>query len=219
MAAQSIVCQAMPVNRPAPSKAAPAQTGPLARPAGFSQVCCNPVYRQRASLLPSCALPSSLSASQLRKSLALQVPQGFLGLQVRRTVPYAFNPALTSFGDGMGVPIFVRPDCPPEDSSSASAAPKKEKRTKAAGPNARPQFRSALEQVCRYGCLALATPSAVSLMLLLDAVTMPVTLLVQNEHAPADLRARCSFCNILVSSAVSRIVMYGAVNAGQLHDQ
>lgn len=38
MAAQSIVCQAMPVNRPAPSKAAPAQTGPLARPA-FSQVC------------------------------------------------------------------------------------------------------------------------------------------------------------------------------------
>ena len=38
MAAQSIVCQAMPVNRPAPSKAAPPQTGPLARPAGFSQV-------------------------------------------------------------------------------------------------------------------------------------------------------------------------------------
>ncbi|CAK0755690.1 hypothetical protein CVIRNUC_002394 [Coccomyxa viridis] len=103
MAAQSIVCQAMPVNRPAPSKAAPAQTGPLARPAGFSQV--------------------------------------------RRTVPYAFNPALTSFGDGMGVPIFVRPDCPPEDASSSAAAPKKEKRSKAAGPNARPQFRSALEQV------------------------------------------------------------------------
>ena len=62
-------------------------------------------------------------------------------------MPYAFNPALTSFGDGMGVPIFVRPDCPPEDASSASAAPKKEKRSKAAGPNARPQFRSALEQV------------------------------------------------------------------------
>ncbi len=39
MAAQSIVCQAMPVTRPAPSKAAPQQTGPLARPAGgFSQV-------------------------------------------------------------------------------------------------------------------------------------------------------------------------------------
>ena len=38
MAAQSIVCQAMPVNRPAPSKAAAPQTGPLARPAGFSQV-------------------------------------------------------------------------------------------------------------------------------------------------------------------------------------
>ena len=45
MAAQSIVCQAMPVNRPAPSKAAPAQTGPLARPAGFSQVYLTAAHR------------------------------------------------------------------------------------------------------------------------------------------------------------------------------
>ena len=62
-------------------------------------------------------------------------------------MPYAFNPALNSFGDGMGVPVFVRPDCPPEDAASASAASKREKRGKAAAPGARPQFRSALEQV------------------------------------------------------------------------
>lgn len=68
-------------------------------------------------------------------------------MQARRTIPYAFNPALNSFGDGMGVPIFVRPDCPPEDAASASAAPKKEKRSKAGAQSGRPQFRSALEQV------------------------------------------------------------------------
>ncbi len=67
---------------------------------------------------------------------------------MRRTVPYAFNPALNTFGDGMGVPVFVRPDCPPEDAGSASAAHKKEKRSKVAAQRARPQFRSALEQVC-----------------------------------------------------------------------
>ena len=68
-------------------------------------------------------------------------------LQARRTVPYAFNPALNSFGDGMGVPIFMRPDCPPEDSASTSAAPKSQKMSKVGVQNARPQFRSALEQV------------------------------------------------------------------------
>ena len=78
---------------------------------------------------------------------------------MRRTVPYAFNPALNSFGDGMGVPVFVRPDCPPEDAGSASAAPKKEKRSKAAAQSARPQFRSALEQVC---CLRSHTLSCCS---------------------------------------------------------
>ena len=51
MVLQTVICQALPVTRPAPSKASPAQTGgPLVRPAGFSQA--------------------------------------------RRTVPYAFNPAL-----------------------------------------------------------------------------------------------------------------------------
>ena len=77
-------------------------------------------------------------------------------VQARRTVPYAFNPALNSFGDGMGVPIFVRPDCPPEEAFSANAAPKKEKRGKGGAQNARPQFRSALEQVwlnAHYCCI------------------------------------------------------------------
>lgn len=99
---------------------------------------------------------------------------------MRRTVPYAFNPALTSFGDGMGVPIFVRPDCPPEDASSSAAAPKKEKRSKAAGPNARPQFRSALEQVCLYGCLEVEPLLAVLPMLV--QVVASVTVL-QTQHA------------------------------------
>lgn len=101
---QATICQAMPVSRPA-SKVAPAPSGPLMRPHGFSQA--------------------------------------------RRTVPFAFNPALDSFGDGMGVPMasFVRPDCPP-DAEDVSAAPqKKEKRAKAAPQGGRPQFRSALEQV------------------------------------------------------------------------
>ncbi len=84
-------------------------------------------------------------------------------MQARRTVPYAFNPALNSFGDGMGVPIFVRPDCPPEDASSASAAPKKEKRSKAGAQGARPQFRSALEQVwIVIAYLAAALPCSLS---------------------------------------------------------
>ena len=43
--------------------------------------------------------------------------------------------------------------------------PKKEKRSKAAGPNARPQFRSALEQVCLYGCLEVEPLLAVLPML------------------------------------------------------
>src|SRR5689334_5026873 len=89
-ARQATICQAMPVSRPGPSKAAPSPTGPLVRPHGFSQA--------------------------------------------RRTVPYAFNPALDSFGDGMGVPMasFVRPDCPP-DAEDVSAGPqRKEKRGKAA---------------------------------------------------------------------------------------
>ena len=60
----------------------------------------------------------------------------------------------------MGVPIFVRPDCPPEDASSASAAPKKEKRSKGGAQNARPQFRSALEQVwLLIVCPLAAAPS------------------------------------------------------------
>ena len=84
-------------------------------------------------------------------------------MQARRTVPYAFNPALNSFGDGMGVPIFVRPDCPPEDASSASAAPKKEKRSKAGAQGARPQFRSALEQVWLTVYSAAAPPSCLCL--------------------------------------------------------
>ena len=99
------ICQAMPVTRPGPSKVAPAPSGPLVRPHGFSQA--------------------------------------------RRTVPYAFNPALDSFGDGMGVPMtsFVRPDCPPDAEDVSTAPQKKEKRAKAASQGARPQFRSALEQV------------------------------------------------------------------------
>jgi hypothetical protein len=75
-------------------------------------------------------------------------PHGFS--QARRTVPYAFNPALNSFGDGMGVPVapFVRPDCPPDMEDMSSASQKKEKRSKAsASQSGRPQFRSALEQV------------------------------------------------------------------------
>ena len=52
MAAQSIVCQAMPVNRPTPNKAAPQQTGPLARPAGFSQVTGNLIV-----ILSTCRVP------------------------------------------------------------------------------------------------------------------------------------------------------------------
>lgn len=102
---QATICQALPVIRPVPSKAAPTATGPLARPHGFSQA--------------------------------------------RRTVPYAFNPALDSFGDGMGVPMasFVRPDCPPDAEDISAAPQKKEKRGKAVPQGARPQFRSALEQV------------------------------------------------------------------------
>lgn len=74
-------------------------------------------------------------------------PHGFS--QARRTVPYAFNPALDSFGDGMGVPMasFVRPDCPPDAEDVGAAPQKKEKRGKAAPQTSRPQFRSALEQV------------------------------------------------------------------------
>ena len=75
-------------------------------------------------------------------------PHGFS--QARRTVPYAFNPALNSFGDGMGVPVapFVRPDCPPDMEDVSAASTKKEKRSKAAASQSgRPQFRSALEQV------------------------------------------------------------------------
>jgi hypothetical protein len=111
---QAVICQSPPTARPAPSKAAPAQTGPLVRPHGFSQA--------------------------------------------RRTVPYAFNPALNSFGDGMGVPVasFVRPDCPPDVDVASQTPRKKEKRGKASSTQAsRPQFRSALEQVCapiRHSC-------------------------------------------------------------------
>ncbi|BDA40903.1 hypothetical protein COCOBI_01-5570 [Coccomyxa sp. Obi] len=74
-------------------------------------------------------------------------PHGFS--QARRTVPYAFNPALDSFGDGMGVPMasFVRPDCPPDAEDVGAAPQKKEKRGKAAPQTSPPQFRSALEQV------------------------------------------------------------------------
>lgn len=64
-------------------------------------------------------------------------------------MPYAFNPALDSFGDGMGVPMaaFVRPDCPPDTEDNGTAPQKKEKRSKAASQTSPPQFRSALEQV------------------------------------------------------------------------
>lgn len=74
-------------------------------------------------------------------------PHGFS--QARRTVPFAFNPALDSFGDGMGVPMasFVRPDCPPDAEDVSAVSQKKEKRGKAAPQGSRPQFRSALEQV------------------------------------------------------------------------
>ena len=66
MGTQSIVCQAMPVNRPAPSKAAPQQTGPLARPCWWLQPgdwqadCIHAI-----ALLPGAALSDSvLSLSQ-----------------------------------------------------------------------------------------------------------------------------------------------------------
>lgn len=93
------------------------------------------------------ALPATRPAKTTAQTGPLVRPHGFS--QARRTVPYAFNPALNSFGDGMGVPVvpFVRPDCPPDAEEAASTPQRREKRGKADAQGARPQFRSALEQV------------------------------------------------------------------------
>jgi hypothetical protein len=92
------------------------------------------------------ARPGS-KAAPAQQTGPLVRPHGFS--QARRTVPFAFKPALNSFGDGMGVPAvpFVRPDCPPDADEAASAPARRERRAKAGAQGARPQFRSALEQV------------------------------------------------------------------------
>ena len=113
---------------------------------------CRPFAVQAATMAVTCqALPVTRPAktAPAQQPGPLVRPHGFS--QARRTVPFAFNPAISSFGDGMGVPVapFVRPDCPPDAEDAAGSSQRQQRRPKAEGQRARPQFRSALEQVRR----------------------------------------------------------------------